>query len=96
MSLTFNKKIRYPAGGAAVGLVAFLWHLGFLYGHGPSVGIYHVFLVGMPTFVVGLPWSLISLAVDDALLKATIISIGISVNGAAIGAAYASLADADS
>jgi len=79
--------------GTLIGLFNFLGALSIA--TDPSGAVVYIFFIYFPSFIIGLPWSLISIFTEGPMLKASIISIGSILNGLIIGAAYGFLKSSD-
>jgi len=89
--------MSYALYGASVGALVGVCNFSFLFllAKDPSVYIFYMFLVYFPSFVVSLPWSLISIFTEGNILIATVMTIGATLNGALIGAACFALKKSD-
>ena len=85
--------VRYSLYGSLVGVsVAFL-NISYLIKHDTSTFIFYIPLIFFPSFLVSSPWSLASIFTDNLTYKIIIMTIGATLNGMLIGAAYGALKD---
>ncbi|WP_155874936.1 hypothetical protein [Desulfuromonas sp. AOP6] len=82
--------VRYLLYGASVGAFIGIWNFSYVLEmeKDPSGAIIYIFLVYFPSFLVSLPWSLITIFTEGNMLNASIITVGSTLNGSIIGAAY--------
>jgi len=85
--------MRYSLYGATFGAFIGSWNFSYLLQleKDPSGYIIYLFLVYLPSFLLCLPWSLITIFTEGNMLNATIMTVGATLNGSLIGAAYGSL-----
>jgi len=84
---------RYVLYGSSLGAFVGSWNFLFLLDleRDPSGAIIYIFLVYFPSFLVCLPWSLITIFTEGDMLNGTIMAAGAILNGSLIGAAYGAL-----
>ena len=70
--------------GASVGIFNF----SFLFNHDGSDAFLYMLTGYFPSFIISMPWSLISIFTEKFVQKVIIVSIGAILNGLMIGAAY--------
>jgi hypothetical protein len=88
-----NHLMCYSLYGAAIGAFIGILNLLLLLDveKDPSGSVVYIFLFYFPSFIICLPWSLITIFTEGNMLNGTIMAIGAVLNGIIIGAAYGAL-----
>ena len=81
---------RYAIIGALIGLGVNLTNFRYIVDSmsDPSGGVLYFFTFYIFSFLLAMPWSLITIFTDGTVLNSFIVAGGAIVNGTAIGAAY--------